>query len=103
MEILLPIAILLLIALAVEFFLWPQVFERPPWGRRLALFLGWVVLPLLFVLLLIYGQADPTAFAIALIVVGMLWLVFSVPLSVTRQSLRRSCCLTAQVQPFSSH
>jgi hypothetical protein len=79
MELLLIIAIVLLIALAVEFFLWPKVFERPPWGRRFALFLGWVVLPLLFVALLVYGHIDPTAFAIAFIVVGMLWLVFSVP------------------------
>jgi hypothetical protein len=76
---LLAIAIVLRAALAVELFLWPEVFQRPPWGRRFALFLGWVVLPLLFVTLLVYGQADPTAFALALIVVGMLWLVFSVP------------------------
>lgn len=79
MELLLVVAIVLLAALAVEFFLWPEVFKRPPWGRTFALFLGWVVLPLLFVALLVYGQADPTAFALALIVVGMLWLVFSVP------------------------
>jgi uncharacterized membrane protein len=79
MELLLTIAIVLLAALAVELLLWPEVFKRPPWGRRFALFLGWVVLSLLLVALLVYGQADPTAFALALIVVGMLWLVFSVP------------------------
>jgi hypothetical protein len=43
-----------------------------------SLFLGWVVLPLLFVLLLL-NPADPTPFVTALIVVGMLWLVFAVP------------------------
>jgi hypothetical protein len=31
MELLLLIAIILLAALAVEFFLWPEVFKRPPW------------------------------------------------------------------------
>jgi hypothetical protein len=52
---------ILLAVLAVEFLLWPKVFERPPWGRWFALSLGRVVLPLLFVALLAYGQADPHA------------------------------------------
>jgi hypothetical protein len=64
---------------AVWLFAYPEVFQRPPWGRVLAYFLGYGVLPLLLVLLLIYGQADPTPFAIALAAVGLLWLVFSVP------------------------
>jgi hypothetical protein len=50
-----------------------------PLGRVLADVLGYGVLPLLFVLLLVYGQVDPTPFVIALAAVGLLWLVFSVP------------------------
>jgi hypothetical protein len=46
-------------------FAYPEVFQRPPWGSAFAYVLGYVVLPLRLVLLLVYGQADPTPFAIA--------------------------------------
>lgn len=79
MELLIALFVFAGIVGAVWLFFYPEVFQRPPWGRVLTYVLGYGVLPLLLVLLLIYGQVDPTPFVIALVAVGLLWLVFSVP------------------------
>jgi hypothetical protein len=79
MELLIALLVFAGIVGAVWLFAYPEVFQRPPWGRVLADVLGYGVLPLLFVLLLVYGQVDPTPFLIALAAVGLLWLVFPVP------------------------
>jgi hypothetical protein len=62
MELLLAIAILLA-ALAVDFPSLAEGLRVSPRERWFAVSLGRVVLPLPFVALLAYGQADPTAFA----------------------------------------
>jgi hypothetical protein len=52
--------------------------QRPPWGKRL---FEWLLVPLLAVILvaILVGAGDPTGLITALIVVGMLALVFAVP------------------------
>jgi hypothetical protein len=78
LELLYAILVVLGVAAAVELFLWPKVYERPPWGKRLY---EWLLVPLLGVILvaLLIHTGDPTALITALIVVGMLALVFSIP------------------------
>jgi hypothetical protein len=78
MELLYAILVVLGVAALAELILWPKVYQRPPWGKRV---FEWVLVPLLVLIFvaLVAQLGDPSALITALIVVGMLALVFSVP------------------------